>query len=136
MQTVKLLGLGVFIAVLATLGSTALISANTTPTPGAQDIRGLDSRVNQLEQRLYQMENRINRIEQMNMTERYAAGSTARDVEINRLRTDVDNLRLRLSEAECGVVKLDERTSKRPPRTSSEPCRQNPNASIQLPARP
>lgn len=136
MQTLKLLGPGILVAILITLSSTALISLSKNPSPGAQDIRGLDSRVNQLEQRLYQIENRINRVEQMNMTDRYAAGSTARDVEINRLRSDIDSLRLRLSEAECGVVKLDERTSKRPPRTSSEPCRQNPNASIQLPARP
>ena len=133
MQTVKLLGLVVLIGMFATVGSFALSKSHAS---GAQDVRGLDSRVNQIEQRLYQMENRINRVEQLNMTERYNAGSTARDVEINRLRTDIDNLRLRLSEAECGVVKLDERTSKRPPRTSSEPCRQNPNASIQLPARP
>lgn len=100
----------------------------------------LSRRVDSIEQRFYQIESRLNRMEMETRT----AVSTPRladnrDSEIALLRSQVESLRTRLGEVECGLLRLDERTlpaAQRRGAVGSDPCRQNWAASVMLSARP
>jgi hypothetical protein len=99
----------------------------------------LDTRINQLEQRLYSLESSINRLQQSTYSQSSVAPVSTFDHELNSIREQLQNLTLRVSETECGLLKLDERTASS--RTGSgtrptDPCRMNPNAPLRLPARP
>ena len=107
-----------------------------------QDVSGLDRRISMLEQRFYSLETSMNRLQQV-VTSQRSAGSSSdlRDREIDQLRQEMHRLQLRLNEAECGLLKLDERTATPGNRRGGEarqtdPCRQNPGAPLRLPARP
>ena len=124
-----------------------LIVANASAGESAQsqqDVRILDRRMTLLEQRLYSIESIINRLEQSALSQRSAVPPTsARDSEINSLREEIRNLTLRLTEAECGLLKLDERTATSAGGTRkglgtrpTDPCRVNPNAPLRLSTRP
>lgn len=112
-----------------------------------QDVTNLERRISLLEQRFYQMESSINRLEQQaSLRDRSAAMAqpNPRDAEITLLRSQVELLQLRLREIECGLVKLDERTTPAAVRQSrpatntkaTDPCRLNPDAPLQLSTRP
>jgi len=109
-----------------------------------QELRILDRRMTVLEQRLYSIESSLNRLEQSALSQRSAVPPTsARDSEINSLREEIRNLTLRLTEAECGLLKLDERTATSAGNTRkgsgmrpTDPCRVNPNAPLRLSTRP
>ena len=111
---------------------------------GAQDVRGLDRRISSLEQRLYLIETSISRLEQSSISPRpRTSDSGARDQEITLLRTEIQTLQLRLNEIECGLVKLDERTTTPAAREArreavklADPCRLNPSAPVRLSTRP
>ncbi|HEV2828351.1 MAG TPA: hypothetical protein VGW76_12185, partial [Pyrinomonadaceae bacterium] len=70
--------------------------------------------------------------------------SSARDQEIKLLTGAIQSYQLRLSEIECGLVKLDERTTPAAVRearkgagaTTADPCRINPAAPLRLSTRP
>ena len=111
---------------------------------GGQDSMMLDRRISTLEQRLYSIESRISSLEQRALTPvRPAPNPTLRDPEIDRLRSELELLRLRVRELECGVLRLDERTlpanvkeaRKRAGAQPQDPCRQEPNAPVQLSTR-
>ena len=111
---------------------------------GTQDVRGLDRRISSLEQRLFSIESSINRLEQAAFSQRTPVSQPgAHEQEINLLRREIQTLQLRLNEIECGLVKLDERTSPSVredrksvrPRTT-DPCRLNPAAPLRLTTRP
>ena len=100
----------------------------------------LDTRLIQLEQRLYSIESNINRLQQSIYSQRSTAPTSTLDQEILLIREQLQNLTLRVTETECGLLKLDERTATS--RTGSgtprptDPCRVNPTAQLRLPTRP
>jgi chromosome segregation ATPase len=113
---------------------------------GAQDTVHLERRISLLEQRFYSIETSINRLEQQaTLSQRPSTTqSSGREMEFNLLRAEVETLRRRLSEMECGLLKLDERTAttagrepgKRANVGSADPCRLNPETPVQLSTRP
>lgn len=106
----------------------------------------LSRRIDQLENRLYQLESKIDRVDQEARRPGVSSPSITggNDTEIRLLRSEFDNMRLRLGEAECGLLRVDERTLTAAARASrkkatvggTENCRVNPGAAVQLSARP
>jgi hypothetical protein len=135
--SVMLCGVIVVIANLYPESSSAM--GNVT---GMQDVRILDRRISLLEQRLYSIESNINRLEQSVISQRSPAQTpNAADREIYLLREDIHKLSPRLSEIECGLLRLDERTAipsgnTRKPTGAKDACRLNPAAPLQLSTRP
>jgi hypothetical protein len=114
---------------------------NSAPVP-QQEVFRLETRINQLEQRLIQIDTSIRGLQQQSRLGAGAAsrGVTAQDVEI--LRTQIQALQIRLAEHECALAKLDERTlspamrnSRRQSGVRSDPCRVNVDAPLRLPER-
>ena len=107
----------------------------------------LARRVDQMEQRFYSIESRLSRVEQEMTRPRVSPpifNSPVNESDINLLRTQVDNLRLRVGEAECAILRLDERTLSSASRLArgraaivgTERCRQDTGRAIELTARP
>ncbi len=137
MKFLKPIALGMILVFVGWLVANATISLKPDSTAAAQDVRTLDNRITMLEQRLFSIQTSINRLEQFAISQRSTGGrDNALDGEINQLRQEFNNLTRKSSDIECGLLKLDERTTRRPPRTTTDPCRLNPNSPIQLPARP
>ncbi|HWN10408.1 MAG TPA: hypothetical protein VNO50_14280 [Pyrinomonadaceae bacterium] len=109
-----------------------------------QDVRSLDRRISLLEQRLYSIESSINRLQQSAVSPLSPVPhSSTRDQEIILMRGDMQSLQLRLSEIECGLLKLDERTTvsvsdnrRNAGRKPGDPCRLNPATPLRLSTRP
>ena len=107
-----------------------------------QDPAGLDRRISMLEQRFYSLESSINRLQQFVASQRSTDSAPAtNDREIRLLSQELQRLHLRMTEIECGLVKLDERTITASARRSGEqrstdPCRSSPNTPLRLSARP
>ena len=106
-----------------------------------QDPASLDRRISMLEQRFYTLESSINRLQQFVSSQRSTGSSSSNvsDRELTLLSQELQRLQLRLTEAECGLAKLDERTvtarrSGEP--KSTDPCRMNPGTPLRLSARP
>jgi hypothetical protein len=96
-----------------------------------------------LEQRFYQLETSMNRLQQAVTSQRSTGSSSSdlRDREVDQLRQEMQRLQLRLTEVECGLLRLDERTTASTNRRGGEtrttdPCRQNPGLPLRLPTRP
>jgi len=116
------------------------------PTAFAQQDPFLSRRIDQLENRFYAIESRLNRVEQESSRSRPTSASVLNnnDTEIQFLRSQVDSLRLRVGETECGLLRLDERTLSSAARIArakvgtreSDKCRVNTGAPIELSARP
>jgi len=111
-------------------------------TTGTQDVRSLDRRISSLEQRLYSIESNINRLQQSAFSQRSPVAQP-NDQEINILRDGIQTLQRRLNEIECGLVRLDERTTTDAVRKArsgaaktSDPCRLNPATPLRLSTRP
>jgi hypothetical protein len=112
----------------------------------AQDVAGLDRKISSLEQRLYFIESRINRLEQQSALPPRAAAPSASglDVEVSSIRGEIETLRRRMGDVECGLLKLDERTAKSAAREAreragaglSDPCRLDAESPVKLSARP
>ena len=137
----------VFALVVAAAAFYALRPAGGTgeaATPAPQDLMRLESRLGQLEQRLYAIESSIRGLEQQARVSTGAPRAAGRDPEVGLLRSEMDSLRVRLAEVECGLLRVDERTltpAAREARRKSaagpdDPCRQNADASLRLTARP
>ena len=111
-----------------------------------QDPSSLDRRISMLEQRFYNLESSISRLQQYVTTQRSASSSSSSSSsdllirEVDQMQQDVKGLQLRLTEVECGLLKLDERTAvgsrKGGDARSADPCRQNPSVPLRLPSRP
>jgi hypothetical protein len=128
----------------------ALIAAATYGGRGeaaapAQDLTRIESRLGQLEQRLYTIESGMRGLEQQSRLAGINAGRPALpDPEVNLLRTELNGLRLRLAEVECGLARVDERTlsaqareaRRRAQGAAAEPCRLNADAPLRLPSQP
>ena len=113
----------------------ALLTISATPP---QDAIRLESRINQLETRLYSIDASIRTLEQQSRL----AGANQRGLsqeDVARLRADILALQLRLSENECALARLDERTlspsMRRKSATGSDHCRANADAPLRLPDR-
>ena len=116
----------------------ALLTISATPQ---QDIIRLETRVNQMETRLYAIESGLRTVEQQSRL----AGANQRGLsqeDVARLRAEIQTLQLRLAEDECALARLDERTlsptmrdSRRKSATRADPCRTNPDAPLRLPDR-
>ena len=107
--------------------------------PAPQDVIRLETRINQLEQRLYSIDNNVRNLEQQFRL----AGSTTRgpgQEDITRLRLEVQALQDRLAQHECALAKLDERTLSPAARAtrrqsgpgSNDPCRLNFDTPVRL----
>jgi hypothetical protein len=118
----------------------ALAAGVNNAQPPQQDVIRLETRLNQLEQRLYQIDTSIRNIEQQSRLAGASRGVSGQDVEL--LRSQIQALQLRLIEDECALAKLDERTlspamrnSRRQSGVRSDPCRVNVDAPLRLPER-
>lgn len=104
-----------------------------------QDPGSLDRRISLLEQRFYQVESSINRLQTYIASQRPPTSQpTTSDRDVIVIRDEVQRLSLRLGEVECGLLKLDERTVTRRTNTqrSDDPCRVNVDTPLRLSARP
>ena len=107
--------------------------------PEPQDVIRLETRINQLEQRLYSIDSNMRNLEQQFRL----AGSTGRSTgaeDVARLRLELQALQQRVAEHECAVAKLDERTlsatmraaRRNSGRGANDPCRLNVDTPVQL----
>jgi len=130
---------GVIVVVANVYPGSSSAMGNVT---GMQDVRILDRRISLLEQRLYSIESNMNRLEQSVISQRSPAQTpNAGEREIYLLREDIHRLTQRLSEIECGLLRLDERTAipsgnTRKPPGAKDACRLNPSTPLQLSTRP
>jgi hypothetical protein len=144
--------LAIFALVLAHVAAMTAYTGNPAVRTGAaaatvppQDVTRIESRLSQLEQRFYSVEASIRGLEQQSRLSGISTGRPASDPEVNLLRAEVEALRLRLAEVECGLAKVDERTlspaAKDARRRSTagaagDPCRINTDSPLRLPSRP
>lgn len=128
---VCIVGLG-----LLTVSSAA--RTNDGPT-SQQDVIRLETRVNQMEQRLYSIESSLRNLEQQSrLAVTSGRGVNAEDVA--RLRLDIQALQQRLAQHECALAKLDERTLSAAMRAerrrsgpgANDPCRLNFETPLRL----
>lgn len=131
----------------------AAVAADTgKSSPGAgdashvasQDVARIESRISLLEQRFYSIETSIRALEQQLRLSAGTTGRASRDPEVGLLRAEVEGLRRRLVEIECGLARVDERTLPPPAKEArrksasgaGDPCRANADAPLRLPTRP
>src|ERR1044072_6639742 len=98
----------------------------------------LDRRISMLEQRYYQVESSINRLQTYVASQRPSVPQpTISDRDVLIIRDEVQRLSLRLGEVAWGLLKLDERTAtRRSTQKSYDPCRMNVDTPMRLSARP
>src|ERR1043165_4217800 len=124
------------VSVLA-FGLVLVARTEAGPTP-QQDVIRLDARVSQLEQRLYTIENSLRNLEQQSRIAGVSGRGGVTPDDLVLLRTELQNLQVRVMEDECGLAKLDERTltptarEARRRAVGNDPCRLN----FELPLRP
>jgi len=125
---------------LLALGATLLAVKEHAAAPPQDAIR-LESRINQLEQRLYTIETNVRTLEQQSRAGMVTSRSVAPE-DLAALRAELETLELRLADDECGIAKLDERTLTPAARTArarsgarTEPCRLNSDTPVRLPER-
>ncbi len=128
----------VLVLVLCVVGTLANVSWGKSAAE-PQDPSSLDRRISLLEQRFYQVESSINRLQTYVASQRpQTSQPTTSDRDVLLIRDEVQRLSMRLGEVECGLLKLDERTATRrsnPPK-SDDPCRVNVDTPLRLSARP
>ena len=135
-RSAALVGSVLAIALIVVFGfSTAAFTDSTQPPQ--QDVLRLENRITQLEQRLYTIETNVRNIDQQSRF----GGVSSRNVtpeDLVALRTELQTLQQRMSDYECGLAKLDERTLSRETREArrksgiNDPCRLNPETPINL----
>jgi hypothetical protein len=120
----------------AVIGVMASISRGNSST---QDPASLDRRLSLLEQRFYSIESSVSRLQQYVATQRppISQPSTS-DRDLILMREEVQRIELRMAEIECGLIKLDERTTPATRRNSksNDPCRLNADTSVRLSTHP
>lgn len=133
--------LNLVLGVLLCFAIVANVSRGKSAANETQDPASLDRRISLLEQRFYSIESSISRLQQYMASQRPPVSQPSNnDRDIILLREEVQRLNLRLAEVECGVLKLDERTTPASRRSSApkstDMCRQNPETPLRLSARP
>lgn len=117
--------------------SVAIIAIIASINAATQDPASLDRRISMLEQRFYRLESSMTRLEQVVVSQRSTAASSGRDQDVQLIRQELEGLKLRMNEIECGLVKLDERTTPANARKDTgDQCRLNPNTRLRLSTRP
>ena len=104
-----------------------------------QEVIRLETRINQLEQRLYGIETSIRMLEQQSrLAPASRGGASAQDLAL--LQSQIQSLQLRLADDECGLARLDERTltpamrnARRQSAGRTDPCRTNVESPLRLP---
>jgi hypothetical protein len=119
-------------------------------TAEAQNDILLERRLSQIEQRFYMLESRLSRIEQAPSVLPQSPSLTRNDVEVGNLRALLDAqrlqmeaVRMRVDDLECGLARVDERTltpaareaRRRTSPDGTEQCRANTNTPVKLMAR-
>jgi len=126
------------VVLFAAIGVMASISRGNNST---QDPSSLDRRLSLLEQRFYSLESSISRLQQYVATQRPSVSQpSTSDRELILMREELQRLTLRMTEIECGLIKLDERTTpaarRNPTAKSNDPCRLNPDQTVRLSTHP
>ncbi|MFL6374868.1 MAG: hypothetical protein ACJ73D_09395 [Pyrinomonadaceae bacterium] len=130
------------LAMLVYNGLVGIFGSSGATTVHAQTDPFLSRRVDVLEQRLYSLESRVSSVStQVRPPSVISTLPSMTQNDIDFLRTQMDSMRVRLGEVECGLLRIDERTlpaTQRRNRTgsSSDRCRDNFGAPIMLSARP
>ena len=127
-------------AVIGVLASNSRGSSATAAVE-SQDPSSLDRRISLLEQRFYTIESNISRLQQYMATQRPSISQPGvSDREVSLMRDEIQRLTLRMNEVECGLSKLDERTTpaarRNPTAKTNDPCRLNPETPVRLSTRP
>ena len=127
----------VLCAVIGVMANNSRGSSATAP----QDLNSLDRRISLLEQRFYSIESNISRLQQYIAAQRPTVSQpTTSDRDLILMREEIQRLNLRMGEIECGMIKLDERTTpanrKSTAGKSNDPCRQNADTRLNLSAHP
>jgi hypothetical protein len=140
-----LASVGSLVAALVLLTVFRMSSARLDYEPSsAQDVIRLETRINQLEQRLYTMETSIRSIEQQSRLAGAASrgGGAVSTDDFARLIAQLQALQVRVMEDECALAKLDERTltaaqrdARRKSGAVTDPCRNSYEAPLRLPDR-
>lgn len=127
----------VLLVCVVTFGLMMAARTEAGPTP-QQDVIRLDARVSQLEQRLYTIENSLRNLEQQSRMAGVSGRGGVTQDDILLVRTEIQNLQVRLMEDECGLAKVDERTlspaareARKKGALGNDPCRMN----FELPVR-
>jgi len=133
----KLVLVVVLCAVIGVMASISRGSSATEP----QDPSSLDRRLSLLEQRFYSIESSISRLQTYVASQRpQVSQPTTSDRDVLLMREEIQRLTLRVTELECGLSKLDERTTPASRRNtlpkSDDPCRTNVETPVRLSARP
>ena len=119
------------------LASIAIIAIIATINAETQDPGSLDRRISMLEQRFYRLESSMTRLEQVVVSQRSTPAPSGRDQDVLLMRQELEGLKLRMNEIECGLVKLDERTTPANARKrENDQCRLDPNSPVRLSTRP
>ncbi len=126
------------VVLCAVIGVMASISRGNNAT---QDPSSLDRRLSLLEQRFYSLESSISRLQQYVATQRPSVSQPSMsDRELSLMREELQRLTLRMAEIDCGLIKLDERTTpaarRDPTAKSNDPCRLNPDQPVRLSTHP
>jgi|SRR5207253_11477933 len=135
MRDLRTLLPALIVALCAMVGISARAYFPGTDAASTQNIAGLESSVRSLEQRLNFIETRISRLEQQSvLNSTPQASSTRNELQFDLLQRQIATLQGQITEIECGLAKLDERTL--PPRVRAErindPCRLNPDVPLRL----
>ena len=128
------------VVLCAVIGVMASISRGNSAT---QDPSSLDRRLSMLEQRFYSLESSINRLQQYVATQRPQVSQPSpitNDRELSLMREELQRLTLRMAEIDCGLIKLDERTTpaarRNPTARENDPCRLTPDTPLRLSTHP
>jgi hypothetical protein len=140
MNLSKQSNLALVVVLCAVIGVMAGISRGNSAT---QDPGSLDRRLSMLEQRFYSLESSISRLQQYVATQRPQVSQSSpitNDRELSLMREELQRLTLRMAEIECGLIKLDERTTpaarRNPTARSNDPCRLTPDTPLRLSTHP
>ena len=128
-----------YVLVMGVLAVGLMFAARSEAGPAPQqDVIRLEARISQLEQRLYTIESSLRNLEQQSRLGMTGRGAAVTPDDIVLLRTEIQNLQVRVMEHECALAKLDERTlspaarEARRKAVGNDPCRLN----FELPLRP
>ena len=105
-----------------------------------QDVVRLESRLTQLEQRLYAIETSVRTLEQQSRLANVSSRAISAE-DVLRLQVDIQTLQRRIIDDECSLAKLDERTltsamrdaRRKSGAANSDPCRNNYESPLRLP---
>src|SRR5262245_17336203 len=128
------------IVVVLFVGAMNRTGASSSTEGGTQDTAYLDRRISMLETRLYSIESSLRSLEQQAMLSRSSPAQASRDPEVTLLRSEIEILKSRLREVDCGLAHIDERTLSVAAREArrrafgqvQDPCRLEPERPVEL----